>query len=296
MFFNFYRFTLFLLIALTLAYGTAGAIFLPDCAAAEERLLVLTGAAGKPPMEELAAAFQKKTGIVVDLSVNGSGVLLSQLKLTGKGDVYFPGSVDFIEKAKRESLIVESTETSIVYLVPSINVQKGNPKNIKTLKDLLKPGVRVVIANPESVCLGIFAVELAENFFDTAERALFRKNIVSYVESCEKTANVITFKAADAVIGWSVFEHWNPGLIETVKLEPANVVRLSYLSAAVTKCARNPETAKKFIEYMKSEEGLAFFKKFHYFTSPEEALKYLGTEKPVGGKEYRVPDEWMMKK
>lgn len=284
----FYLFAIFLFIALSVSYGAA--------AASEERLLVLTGAAGKPPMEELAAAFQKKTGITVDLSVNGSGVLLSQLKLTKKGDVYFPGSVDFIEKARRECLIVESTETNIVYLVPAINVQKGNPKKIRALKDLLKPGVRVVIANPESVCLGVFAVELAENFLDTAERALFRKNVVNYVESCEKTANVISLRAADAVIGWSVFENWNPELIETVKLDPANVVRISYLSAAVTKYARNPETAKKFIEYMKSDEGLSFFKKYKYFTTPEEALGYLGAKKPVGGKEYKVPEEWTTKK
>lgn len=44
---------------------------------------------------------------------------------------------------------------------------------------------------------------------------------------------------------------------------------------------------------MKSPEGLEFFKKFHYFTTAEEALAYVGADKPVGGTPYNVPAEWM---
>ena len=50
----------------------------------------------------------------------------------------------------------------VVYLVPSINVRAGNPKGIQGLRDLLKPGIRVAIANPENVCVGTYAVEIVE--------------------------------------------------------------------------------------------------------------------------------------
>jgi len=271
--------------------------YAPSCFAAENTLLIMTGAASKPAMEELAKEFEKNTGVKIELNISGSGVLLSQIKLTEKGDIYFPGSVDFIEKAKRENLIVETTETKIVYLVPAINVKKGNPKNIKSLKDLCKPDIKVIIANPEMVCLGVFAAELAERNFNAEEKAAFRKNIINYVESCEKTANVISLEAADAVIGWSVFENWDPKRIETVKINPDEVVRISYLSAAVTKYCKNTQLALKFIEYMKSPEGgMKFFEKYGYFTTPQDALKYLGKEKPVGGDEYIVPQEWLFKK
>ena len=253
----------------------------------------MAGAASKPVVEDLAKGFEKKTGIKVDVNIGGSGMLLSQMKLAKKGDVYFPGSIDFIERAKKDNVIDEATVIPIVYLVPAINVQKGNPKNIKELKDLCQPGLKVIIANPESVCLGVFAVELVDTFFSPEEKKAFRRNIVNYAESCEKTANSLALKSADAVLGWSVFEHWNPELIETVKLDPANIVRISYLAVAVTKYVKNPQAAQKFIDYMKSSEGLEYFKKFQYFITPEEALKYVGQDKPVGGAAYNVPAEWM---
>ncbi len=67
-----------------------------------------------------------------------------------------------MEMAKRESLVFPESEKVVVYLVPAINVQKGNPKGIYTLKDLTREGVRVAIANPETVCVGTYAVEIIE--------------------------------------------------------------------------------------------------------------------------------------
>ncbi|OQA76631.1 MAG: putative binding protein precursor [bacterium ADurb.Bin243] len=256
-------------------------------------LLIYAGAASKPPFEELAAAFSKKTGVKTDVIYGGSGVLLSQLKLSKKGDIYFPGSVDFIVKAGAEKLIIETSEAKIVYLVPALNVARGNPKKIYGLKDLLRKDVRAVIANPENVCLGVFGVELAEKNFSAGEKAEFKNKLLTYVESCEKVANAIVMGSADAVIGWSVFEHWNPEKIETVKLKTEEISRLSYLSVAVTTCAKEPALAQKFIDYMKSEEGMAFFKKFKYFTSEKEAQDYAGGNKPAGGECYKVPEMWM---
>ncbi|HBC73598.1 MAG TPA: molybdate ABC transporter substrate-binding protein, partial [Candidatus Wallbacteria bacterium] len=41
------------------------------------------------------------------------------------------------------------------------------------------------------------------------------------------------------VIGWSVFEHWSPERIETIKIKPEELSRLSYLSIAITSCSKN---------------------------------------------------------
>ncbi len=260
---------------------------------AGERLLFMCGAAAAPVADLLAKGFEAKTGVKVDVSTGGSGMLLSQIKLAKQGDVYFPGSIDFIEQAKKEGLIDPSTITPIVYLVPAINVQRGNPHGIKSLKDLCRPGLKVAIANPETVCLGVFATELIDKLFSPEEKRAFRANLVTYTESCEKTANVISLKAVDAVLGWSVFEHWNPALIETVKLAPSEVIRVSYLAVAMTRYAANPDLARRFIEYMHSEEGLAHFRKFQYFTTPAEALAFLGADRPVGGDPYQVPADWL---
>jgi molybdate transport system substrate-binding protein len=259
-----------------------------------EELLVFAGAASKPPTEEAAKAFEAKTGIKVYLTFGGSGFVLSQMTLAKKGDIYFPGSSDFMEVAKRKGMVFPESEKHVVYLVPAINVQKGNPKKINSLKDLTKPGLRVAIASPDSVCVGLYAVEIIEKNLGTHEKAAFRKNIVNYTESCEKTATAISLKAADAVIGWRVFQYWDPERIETIPLRKEEVIRIGYIPIAISKFTVDRPIAQRFIDFILSDEGRAIFRKYHYFMNPEEASSWIGERKPVGG-EYKVPAEWTPK-
>jgi molybdate transport system substrate-binding protein len=259
-----------------------------------EELLVFAGAASKPPTEEAAKAFEKKTGVRVGVTFGGSGFVLSQMALAKRGDIYFPGSSDYMETARRKGLVFPETERNVVYLVPAINVQKGNPKGVASLRDLARNRLRVAIANPEGVCVGLYAVEIIEKNFTPKEKAAFRKNLVNYTESCEKTATAISLKAVDAVIGWAVFQHWDPERIETIPLKKEEITRIGYIPIAISKFTANRPLAQKFIDFILSDEGKALFKKYHYFMSPEEAMAWIGEKKPVGG-QFAVPPEWMGK-
>jgi molybdate transport system substrate-binding protein len=260
----------------------------------EEHLLIFAGAASKPPTEEAAKAFEKRTGVKVDLVFGGSGFVLSQMILAKKGDVYFPGSSDFMEIARKKGAIVAETEQKVVYLVQAINVQKGNPKAIRGLRDLIRPGVRVAIANPEGVCVGLYAVETIEKEFTLAEKAAFKRNLANYTESCEKTATAISLKTVDAVIGWSVFQHWDPARIETIPLKKSEITRIGYIPVAISSFSNNKARARQFIDFLLSEEGKAIYGKYHYFMSPEEASAWIGATKPVGS-EYALPADWRSK-
>ena len=216
------------------------------------------------------------------------------MKLARQGDLYFPGSSDYMEKAKRDGDVLADSEKVIVYLVPAINVQKGNPRGIRTLKDLTRPGLRVAIANPEGVCVGIYAVEIIEKEFTPAEKEAFRRNLVNYTESCEKTATAISLKMADAVIGWRVFEHWDPERIETVPLAKEQIPRIGYIPIAISKFTKDRAAAQAFIDFLAGPEGREIFARHHYFATAEEAFAWVGEKKPVGG-EYTVPEGWIRK-
>ncbi len=181
-----------------------------------------------------------------------------------------------------------------MYLVPAINVQRGNPKQIKTLKDLTRPGIKVAIANPEGVCVGLYAVEIIESFFTPAEKEHLKKNLINYTESCEKTATAVSLKMVDAVIGWRVFEHWDPERIETIPLKPAEILRIGYIPIAISRFTKNRLLAQKFMDFLFSDEGKAIYRKYHYFMSSADAATWIGEQKPVGG-EYVVPKDWIKK-
>ncbi len=263
-----------------------------NLAQAADSLLVYAGAATVPPTTEAAKAFEEKTGVKVDLVFGGSGIVLSQMKLGKQGDLYFPGSSDYMELAKREGYVLPETEKIIVYAVPAINVYKGNPHNIHGLKDLLKPGLRVAIANPEGVCVGAYAVEIFENQLTKEEREALKANIKNYTGSCEQTATAISLKLADAVIGWRVFHYWDPERIETIALPKEQIPRVGYIPIAISKFSKQPKLAQQFIDFLTGPEGQAIYAKYSYFADPEAAFKWIGAVKPVGG-EYVVPKEWL---
>lgn len=260
-------------------------------ASSGEKLLLFAGAASRPATEEVIEAFQQKTRIAVEATFGGSGFVLSQMKLAQRGDLYFPGSSDFMEMAKREGLVLPESERIVVYLVPAINVQKGNPKGIRRLRDLTWEGLRLAIANPEMVCVGTYAVEIIEKNLSSQEKDRLRKNLVNYTESCEKTANVLSLKAVDAVLGWRVFQYWDPARIETILLKPEEIPRIGYLPIAISKFTRDKVTSRKFIDFLLSAEGKVPFRKYHYLMELEEARRFARPDAPVGG-EYGLPNIW----
>jgi len=266
-------------------------LFIQKVHSSTTRMLIFAGAASKPATEEAVRLFQEKSKIPVDVIFGGSGFVLSQMKLSKKGDLYFPGSSDFMEVAKRESLVFPDSEKIVVYLVPAINVQKGNPKRIHHLKDLTSEGVRLAIANPETVCVGTYAVEIIEKNLTLDEKAKVRKNIINYTESCEKTANAISLRAADAVLGWRVFHFWDPERIETIYFSPEEIPRIGYIPIAISKFTQNKAFAQKLIDFLLSPDGKAIFRKYHYLMDLQEARPFTRPDTPVGG-EYILPKEW----
>lgn len=242
-------------------------------------------------MEEIVKAFERKERVKLNVIFGGSGFVLSQMILSKKGDIFFPGSSDFMEKAKDKGVIYPETEKPVVYLVPAIVVPKGNPKGIKSLKDLAKNRIKVIMANPKDVCVGLYAVEIIENNFNEWEKEAFKKNLLNYTESCEKTATAISLGAADAAIGWSVFQYWDRERIEVIPLKFHEVKRIGYIPIAISKFTRNRAMAQKFIDFVTSKEGKAIFKKHGYYTSPEEAFYEIGGKKVVGGC-YILPKNW----
>lgn len=269
----------------------AGVILLPvfgGCAQGEQKTVTaFVGAASKPAMEEAIQAFKEKTGIQVYGNYGGSGAILSQIKMSKSGDLYIPGSPDYIVKAERDGLTDPKSTKIIAYLIPVIAVQHGNPRNIQSLADLAKPGIKVAIGNPEAVCLGLYAVEILDYNHLLADVS---KNIVTYAESCEKTATLISLKSVDAVIGWHVFHDWDPDNIDVVYLPPEQLPRIAYIPGTLVTFAQDRDSAQKFLDFLLSRQGQEIFKKWGYFTTESEARKFAPNAE-IGG-EYKLPETY----
>ncbi|MDD5701284.1 MAG: molybdate ABC transporter substrate-binding protein [Dehalococcoidales bacterium] len=252
-----------------------------------KEISVFAGSASKPALDEAAAVFEKQTGVKVFLTYGGSGTVLSQMELSKSGDLYIPGSPDYLVKSESKKITDPATTRIVAYLIPAINVQTGNPQNIQSLSDLAKPGIKVGIGNPTTVCVGLYAVEILDRNSLLAD---VYKNIVTQAASCDNTATLISLKSVDAVMGWSVFQAWDPKSIQTVYLKPEQISRIAYIPAAISTFVKEKEAASAFIDFLVSADGQNIFKKWGYDVTESEARKYAPNAQ-IGG-EYQIPDSW----
>jgi molybdate transport system substrate-binding protein len=252
-----------------------------------KEISVFAGSASKPALDEAARAFEKETGVKVYLTYGGSGTVLSQMELSKTGDIYIPGSPDYLVKAESKKITAPASTKIVAYLIPAINLQPGNPKNIKSLSDLAKSGIKVGIGNPTTVCVGLYAVEILDGNRLLAD---VYKNIITQASSCDSTATLISLKSVDAVMGWSVFHSWDPKNIDTIYLKPEQISRLAYIPAAISTFVKEKDAAAAFINFLTSPTGQDIFKKWGYDVTEAEARKYAPNAQ-IGG-EYQLPDSW----
>jgi len=247
------------------------------------------GSASKPAMEEAAQVFEEKTGIKVYLNFGGSGTTLSQLKIAREGDLYIPGSPDYMVMAERDGVVYADSVKIIAYLVPAILVQEGNPKNIQSLHDLTHTGIEVGIGDPKTVCVGLYAYEILEynGLIDEVREA---GTIVTHAESCSRAASFVAFKSVDAILGWRVFSYWNPDTIDVVYLKPEQITRLAYIPGAISTFTEDRESAQSFLDFLASPEGQEIFSKWGYITTEDDARQFATNAEIVG--EYELPDTY----
>jgi molybdate transport system substrate-binding protein len=224
-------------------------------------LYVYAGAALMPALHELIQAFTAKTGITVETDYGGSGMLISRMRLARRGDIFMPGDIWYVETAEKEGLV--SSKTTICYFVPVILVPKGNPKGIRGLADLAKPGVRLGLGNPDACTIGKTCQEIfAKNRMD---KAAIEKNVVFSSVTVNELGLQIKTGKLDATIVWDAIAATYADCGEVIAIPSAENI-IPQVSAAVLKSSADPARAEEFVKFIRGPEGQAILRKHQYRT------------------------------
>jgi len=232
----------------------------PALTAPAPEVLLLAGSASKPVLEAAVPEIRHELGIEVRLDLGGSGALLSRLELARRGDIYLPGSQDFLQRAIDRGVVDPSTRVDFAFLVPAILVRRGNPKGIRGVADLVRPGVRAAIAEPRTVCVGLYAQEILRRAgIPARDQARLGR-----ARSCAATADLLALGSVDAVLGWRVFAAWFPGRLQIIALPARLVTRVATIPGAVTTFATHPAAARKVLAWLASPEGRELWRRHGY--------------------------------
>lgn len=195
--------------------------------------------------------------------------------LDGKAemDVFFAlGDVEM--KRLEEKGVVEGDTVPFLKQRMHLTVQKGNPLKIEKLEDLAKPEVKTVAVCVEGLSIGYYgrkALEAAGVW-----EKLKESGKIVRPDQPAKAKRMVIDKKADAAFTYAACanEEWQDdesakelsiiGKAETVLLVPEDLYGGMHAVAAVTKNAKNPQAARKFVDFLLSPAAQDAFEKMGY--------------------------------
>lgn len=219
-------------------------------------LLVYAGAGLKKAMEAIKPAFEEKENVKIEYVYAGSGQLLAQIETSGKGDVLIVGSEDTYNIAKDKGQANESK--LVAHHTPALAVEKGNPKGIKSLKDLTEDGIKVVLGDAKANAVGMTAAKIIEK----NRLEAINENVIATTATVNELIVIISTGEADVAIVTEDSIRLSED-VEMVEIpEEENIDQLIPVGSLTS--SNNPELAQKLVDFIASEEGKAIFEKTGY--------------------------------
>ncbi len=224
----------------------------------EKSILLYCAAGVKPVAEKVAQNYYKEYGIRVDLQYGGSGTLLSNLRVAKQGDLYLAGDKSYIDEGIAYGFIRETQP--LAFMKPVIAVAKGNPKNIRSVEDLIKKENKVAIANPGAASIGRLTKTLLTN---SGQWKSLKENATVLMPTVNEVANSIKIGAVDAGIIWDATAKQYEELDFITDPVLSNSVK--NITIGVLKYSKQPTEALKFLRYLSARnKGLPIFKELGY--------------------------------
>jgi molybdate transport system substrate-binding protein len=247
------------LIALT-GCGSSGSSSAASPTASSTKLTVFAAASLNKVFPQIAAAFQQShAGVTFTFNFAGTDTLTTQIEQGAPADVFAGASTKYGDELSGKGLI-DSPRTfatnALVVVVPA-----ANPAHITSLRDLTKPGVKLVIGDA-TVPIGAYTRKVLANLdavYGASYSAKVTKNVVS--EALDATSILTSASLGNADAGFvyvtdarSAGDH-----VKTIALPAAAQAIASYPIGVVT-ASKNAIVARQFATFVLGPQAQAILK------------------------------------
>jgi molybdate transport system substrate-binding protein len=240
--------------------------------ALEQKITVFAAASLTDAFNEIGDKFkQQNPGVTFDINYAGSQQLRTQLEQGAVADVFASANTKEMNGVIQAGLVVSGTQKTFVRNRLAVIVPEDNPGDVKELKDLRKPGLKIVLAAP-SVPVGGYALTALDKMnadFDATFSPTVLSNVVSQEDNVKQVVAKIQLGEADAGIVYS--SDVTPAAAEkVVKLDiPDKYNVLATYPIAVLKAAPQADLAAKFVDYVLSADGQAILAKWGFIPAKQ---------------------------
>ncbi|HDR0642328.1 molybdate ABC transporter substrate-binding protein [Pasteurella multocida] len=215
-------------------------------------LYLYAGAGLKDPVEKIVKQFEKETGNNVTIEYGGSGQLLARYNTVKTGDLYLPGSSDYVEKLEKTGDVKASAP--LVLHIPVMAIRKEKSAGIDSFKALAESNLRLGIGDSKAMALGKGAEKMLELSGYQAQlndkivvKAATVKQLMLYLLNGDVDAAVVGRSGA-----WKVRDKVD--LLPNPADTPEEKVTIALLAST-----KHPKEAKQLLDLFNSEQGVKYF-------------------------------------
>ena len=230
------------------------------CGEDKQELVVFAAASLTDSFKNIAKQFEEQNkGVLVTFNFGASNQLRLQIEQGAAADVFASANMKEMDTAVKGGLAKQENAKVFARNRLVVIVPKQNAGKIETLKDLSKPGIKLVLAH-ENVPVGKYSLEMfakasgiAAYGPDFKEKVL--ANVVSHEESVKAVVAKVQLSNADAGIAY-VSDVTEKAAKEILAVDvPDDVNLIATYPIAPLEKSKSPELAAKFVALVLSENG-----------------------------------------
>ncbi len=217
-------------------------------------------AALQKPMQELTSMFRKqRPNVDFEMVYQGSGTLLAQIALKKEGDLYSAGDEVYMEQAAQKKLLLHAAQP-VVMFTPVLAVPRDNAKNIQSVADLEKSGVRLGLGDEQAAAIGKVSRAWLTRL---GAWPAIKKNVVLTAGTVTELAVQLSVHALDAAVIWNATANQFANKVRVVQRGDSQ----SRIGApiGVLRFSRYPNLAQAFVDFVTSPAAAPVLRK-HGFT------------------------------
>jgi molybdate transport system substrate-binding protein len=217
--------------------------------------------------KELVSEYETASGNQVKLTFGSSGNFFAQIQNGAPFDLYFSADISYPKKLEEAGLIVPGSLYR--YAIGRIVLWTRHESPIDVTQGIAalrqSSAKTIAIANPRHAPYGRAAITAMEHFKvydDVKDRLVLGENVsqaAQFVESGAADVGIIALSLALAPAMNTKGTYWE---IPTEAHPPLEQ------GAVIVKASKRADSAKQFLEFVKSRQGLAIMKRYG-FAAPE---------------------------
>jgi molybdate transport system substrate-binding protein len=235
--------------------GTAGAPSPSPTSHLSGQVTVLAAASLNGAFTDIGRAFhQANQGVEVTFSFNGSSTLAAQVLQGAPADLFASADQPNMKKVVDAGYATGAPRTFATNRL-QIVVQAGNPKHIGGLADLARPGLLVVLCNPDVPC-GSYAQQ-------ALTRAGLRVTPASGETAVTGVVNKVALGEADAGIVYTTDVRAAGARVEGVDVPDRQNVLATYPMVPV-KGSRHPDIDRAFVDFVEGTPGQRVLQRYGF--------------------------------